>query len=276
MTKERKKRASKRKQKDRLVPKKQIDQWLEQATGQMIQQDFPAVVKTCRRILRYAPRKTEARGDALEHLASAYTMLSQFEEAYQTLSQALEIKPQYAHLWYNRGLTGRYTMRLVQATRDFEKAAELETDPRQRKKFTEILAQTREMAENERALRGPDFTLAQLEEQQELFERGIQLMRREKWAEAEQSFRRVIEMADCLPQPRGNLGLVLLMQKKYDEAEAAFERALEIDPDYDLAKQNLAALPLTRQTGLTPALALREPFANVNNINLTAQLPEDD
>ena len=264
MAKKRKKRTPKRKQKDRLVSKKQLDQWLEQATHQIMQQDFPAVVKTCRRILRYAPPKTEARGDALEHLAGAYTMLNQFEEAYQTLSQALEIKPQYAYMWYNRGLTGRYTMRLVQAMRDFEKAVELETDPGQRKKFTEILAQTREMAESERALRGPDFTLEQLEEQQELFERGIQLMRREKWAEAEQAFRRVIEMGECLPQPRGNLGLALLMQKKYDEAEAAFKRALEIEPDYDLAKQNLAMLPMIRQSGETPQIVLRDPFADAD------------
>ncbi|MBN1991883.1 MAG: tetratricopeptide repeat protein [Anaerolineae bacterium] len=264
------------KQKKPFVLKKQDNNWIDQANAQLRRQDYQGLVQTCRRVLHDAPAKSQKRADALEYLASAYTMLSQFEEAYQALSQALEIKPQYAHLWYNRGLTGRYTMRLVQATRDFEKAVELETDPTQRTKFTEILAQTREMAESERALRGPGFTLEQLEEQQELFERGIQLMRREKWAAAEQAFRRVIEMGECLPQPRGNLGLTLLMQKKYDEAEAAFKRALDIDPDYDLAKQNLASLPLTRQTGHTPALALREPFANVNNISLTVQLPEDD
>jgi tetratricopeptide (TPR) repeat protein len=275
MAKKRKKRTPKGKRKDRLVPKKQIDNWLDQATKQIMQQNFPGVVKTCRRILRYAPAKAKERGEALEHLATAYTMLKQFEEAYQALSQALEINPHYAHLWYNRGLTGRYTMRLVQATRDFEKAVELETDPGQRKKFTKILAQTRRLAESERALRGPDFTLEQLEEQQDLFERGIHLMRREKWTEAEQAFRQVTEMADCLPQPQGNLGLALLMQKKYDEAEAAFKRALEIDPDYDLAKQNLAMLPLTRQTGHTPALALREPFAKTN-IGLTVQMVDED
>jgi hypothetical protein len=41
---------------------------------------------------------------------------------------------------------------------------ELETDPTQHKKFTEILAQTWEMVESERALRGPGFTLEQVEE----------------------------------------------------------------------------------------------------------------
>ena len=275
MAKKRKTRTPKGKQKGWLVPKKQVKDWLNQATTQMMRQDYAAVVQTCGRILRYAPPNSEERGQALEHLAGAYTMLKQFEAAYQSMSQALEINPHQAYLWYNRGLTGRYTMRLVQATRDFEKAVELESDLRQRNKFTEILAQTREMAESERALRGPDFTLEQLQEQQALFDRGIQAMQRGKWGEAEQAFRRVIEMADCLPQPQGNLGLALLMQKKYDEAEAAFKRALEIDPDYDLAQRNLALLPLTRQSGETPNFALREPFAGAK-VGLTVQLVDDD
>ncbi len=71
-------------------------------------------------------------------------------------------------------------------------------------------------------------------------------------------------MGECLPQPRGNLALALLMQKKYDEAEAAFKRALAINPDYDLAKQNLAMLPMIRRIGETPKIALRDPFADTN------------
>jgi tetratricopeptide (TPR) repeat protein len=275
MAKKRRKRTQKRKRKGWLVPKKQINNWLNQAISQIAQQDYPGTVQTCQRILRYAPPKSEERSQALEHLAGAYTMLKQFEEAYQTLSQVLEINPHSAHLWYNRGLTGRYTIRLVQAVRDFEKAVELETDPQQRQKFIEILTQTRKMAEQERGMRGPNFTLDQLQEQQELFIQGTHLMHRQKWAEAEQTFRRLIEMGECLPQPRGNLGLALLMQKKYDEAEAAFKRSLEIDPNYDLAKQNLAMLPLTRRSGKTPDLAIRDHFANVN-VGLTVKLVDDD
>ncbi len=275
MAKKRGKRTQKKKQKGWFVPKKQINNWLNQAVNQIMQQDYPGAVQTCRRILRYAPSKSEEWAEAMEHLATAYTMLKQFEEAYQTLSQVLEINPRFAHMWYNRGLTGRYTMRLVQAVYDFEKAVELETDPQQRKNYIEILTETRQMAEEERALRGPDFSLEQLREQQNLFSHGLQLLNREKWAEAEQVLRRVTEMADCLPQPQGNLGLALLMQKKYDEAEIAFKRALEIQPDYDLAQRNLAMLPLVRQSGETPDFALREAFAEAN-VNLTVKLVDDD
>lgn len=275
MAKRRSKRTSKRKQKDWLVSQKQVNHWLNQATDQIMQGNYDGVIKICRRVLRYAPPQSSERGEALEHLATAYTMQKQFEVAYQTLSQALEINPHHAYVWYNRGLAGRYTLRLVQAIHDFEKAVELEKDPVVRGKYTEVLVQTREVAEKERAMRGPDFTLEQLRQQQELFQQGLQMMQREKWPEAEQTFRRVIDMGDCLPQPHGNLGLSLIMQKKYDEAEAAFKRALDVDPNYDLAKNNLVALPNIRKSGQPPKFFIRDPFAKAK-VSLTMQMVDED
>jgi len=51
-----------------------------------------------------------------------------------------------------------------------------------------------------------------------------------------------------------------MMQERYDEAEAALRRALVIDPRYTLAKNNLAALPETRRTGLPAMVDIRDPF----------------
>ena len=81
-----------------------------------------------------------------------------------------------------------------------------------------------------------------------------------EWEEAEQAFRTAIAMGDCLPQPWGNLGISLMMQERYDEAEAALRRALVIDPRYKLAKENLAALPGIRRTGIPPMVDIKEPF----------------
>jgi Flp pilus assembly protein TadD len=66
-------------------------------------------------------------------------------------------------------------------------------------------------------------------------------------------------MADCLPQPWGNLGGCLIMQERYDEAEAALRRALEVDPAYELARQNLALMPEIRETG-APDMQITHPF----------------
>ncbi len=83
-----------------------------------------------------------------------------------------------------------------------------------------------------------------------------------RYAEAEATFKRVIEMGDVLPQPWANLAGCYMWQERYDEAEAAYKRALEVDPDYSLARQNLQLLPLIRQRGLASlSSTIKQPFA---------------
>jgi len=162
-------------------------------------------------------------------------------------------------MWYNRSGAARYSMRFGQSVRDLERALELESKPELRKDYEEELAFIRKIAYEEMALRGPDFTLDNLIEQQELFQSALRLMEKKQWAKAEEALRRVIEMGDCNPQPWGNLAGCLIMQERYDEAEEALRQALEIEPDYDLAQRNLALLPVIRQTGV-PDFELRQPF----------------
>ena len=121
--------------------------------------------------------------------------------------------------------------------------------------------------------RGRGFTIEQLIEQQELFNLGVRQMAEKRWQEAEQTFRRVIAMADVLPQPNGNLGIMLLMQRRWDESEAALRRALEIDPEYQLARDNLALLDKTRKTGKFPEqFKITSPFDDKDlNISLVIQ-----
>jgi Tfp pilus assembly protein PilF len=130
------------------------------------------------------------------------------------------------------------------------------------------------LAEDERALRGPHFTLDQLIAQEELFQQAVQVMAQQRWAEAEPLFRQSIALGDVLPQPWGNLGLCLLMQRQFDAAEVALRRALEIDPSYTIARQNLAALPAIRATGKLPLLRINTTFDDQpTNVSL-ALLPE--
>ena len=44
-----------------------------------------------------------------------------------------------------------------------------------------------------------------LEQLADPFQEGVDLMQARRWAEAEAAFRHVVDMADCLPQPHGNL-----------------------------------------------------------------------
>jgi|SRR5947207_4656404 len=237
-----------------------VDKYIDLIERDMLQGNYSEAVVNCERLLNYLPQRASQRVRVLAHLGTAYGMLQNFSQAYDALSEALALDPKNAELWYNRSTTGRFMMRLGQALWDLERAIELNTRSDMVEKFAKDLPFSREMADKSMKLRGPDFTLEQLIEQENLFQQGLKLMEAEKWEEAGLAFQASIDLGDCLPQPWGNLGITFMMQERYDEAEAALKRAIAMDPSYTIAKTNLAALPEFRRTGPPGGVALNEPF----------------
>jgi tetratricopeptide (TPR) repeat protein len=203
---------------------------------------YERAARAARRVTDRVPEGSQPYGEACYYLGTALALMQDFEGSYEALSRALEVNPRDAMALYNRGLSAQFLTLTVRALRDVERAVKLARNPENRKMFRETLASTREIVEMQLAQRGPGFTLDQLAEQQEAFQRGVALMEEERWAEAEQAFRGVVRVADVAPQPWSNIGGCLIMQERYDEAEEAFKRALVIDPDYDPARQNLVLL----------------------------------
>ena len=237
-----------------------VDKWVNQANYQVYKGNYVGAIDTCQRLLSYLPQKAPQRAEVLEYLGTAQGMLQNFPQSYKAYTEALSITPDAAQLWYNRGMACRFTIRSGQSVRDFERAVELNKNPELEKQFAEALKDSREFAEMSLKIRGSGFTLDQLIEQEEHFQRGLELSETGKWEEAGKAFLHSINMGDCLPQPWGNLGTCFIMQERYDEAESALKRALEIDPKYRIAKQNLAALPEIRRIGPPEIVEISEPF----------------
>ena len=191
--------------------------------------DYTEAIAGYELLLNDLPRHAPMRADVLGQLATAHGMLQNFPQSYEALTEALALDPNNAELWFNRSRSCLCTIRSGQALRDAERAIELNTSTELAEKLDETLRFTRKMAEDLLKLRGPNFTLDQLIEQEEHFQQGLKLMETGKWAEAGQAFEASIAMGDCLPQPWGNLGGCLMMQGRYDEAEAALKHALVID-----------------------------------------------
>jgi tetratricopeptide (TPR) repeat protein len=190
----------------------------------------------------------------------AHAMLQNFPQAYDILTEALTLDPNNADVLYNRCNVARFTGRIGQSLYDIERASELNTRSELKEKISNSLQLSRELVEKSIRLRGPDFTLTQLIEQEEHFQQGLKLMEARRWEESGQAFQATIDMGDCWPQPWGNLGICFLMQERYDEAEEALKRAIAMDPTYTIAKNNLEALPTFRRTGPPELVAMNEPF----------------
>ena len=154
-----------------------------------------------------------------------------------------------------------HTLRLGRALRALEQCVGLRSDDRLRRMARKELVSVRSMVEVELSIRAEGFTVEQLIEQEDAFQEGVAAMEAERWSKAADSFRRVIDMADVLPQPWGNLGMCLLMMGRLEEGEAALRRALEIEPGYEYAQYNLTTLEKLRREGGTPDSMMIPPFA---------------
>ena len=240
---------SKKRRKPRgwLVEKNQIDIWLDKAKYQLMAEEFQGTVNTCKRILRYLPKKEKIRAEVLGYLGNAYGMQNNFNDAYTAYREALLLDQEDSILWANYGKSCLFTIRSGKALGAFEHAVQLERDGTMADEFAEDLETARKMVKNDLKLRGPDFTLDQLIKQQDLFQDAMALLEKNIWEEAVEIFHEIINMGDCLPQTWGNLGVCLMMLKRYDEAETAFKSALEIDPEYKFAKVNLQNLADQRE-----------------------------
>jgi tetratricopeptide (TPR) repeat protein len=225
----------------------------------MFREDYRAALELCEEALPQARSPNRDRADLLRFKGIAHAMLQQYDAAYDSFTQAVKLEDA-ADIWYNRGIACRFTMRFGRSVRDLERAVEREGNGPNADKYREELEFCRQLADQCLELRGPEATLDGLIEQEELFQTGLRLMSESRWEQAEDAFRGVIALGDVLPQPWGNLGTSLIMQKRLDEAEAALHRALEIEPDYNFARNNLAAIPGIRRTGTIVTAPPVSPF----------------
>lgn len=248
-----------------LIDPKQVDAWILKASDQIRHKDYDGVIRTCKKTLIYLPKGDKVRAEVLGLMGTSYAMQKNFEEAYQTFSEAIQIDKEDAYLWLNHSLSCRYTSRSGESLRSMEKAVLLEGDGEMAADFAKELNLTRKIAESELATRDEGFTLDELIEQQEYFQEGMRLSEQGKWEKAEERFRKTIDMNDCLPQPWSNLGIALQMQERFDEAEDAYKRALDIDPKYKNAKKQLKNLKKQRaHPDIKPEYKIISPFDKKN------------
>ncbi len=260
-----------------LASHEQVEALLAQATQALMDKDYSEAIPFCLRVLRYLPMNAPERGEAYAMLGNAYSMLKRFEDSYQMLSKAIQVSPTDSFHWFNRALTDCYTFRSGQALRDIEQAVALEGRGKMAETFAEQLVFIKKIVKDDLALRGKNFSIDQLIEQQELFQDGLKASKKKNWIAAIEAYQGSIAMRDCLPQPHGNMGICLMMLQRYDEAEKALLRALEIDPKYDLARRNLEVLKKARDTGKLPLSGgVHSPFEDVEIKSGITFVKEDD
>jgi Flp pilus assembly protein TadD len=202
-----------------------------------------------KRALRLVPAGMSPRDVILYNLGTVYARGLRTEEAYQHFKAAIAVNDARPEYWFNLAMSCLHTLRLGRAQRALERCLNLPMNDELRRMAHKEFLSVREMVAYELSIRPEEFTIDQLIEQSDTFLSGYAAMEAKRWSKAADLFRRVIEMADVIPQPQGNLGLCMLMMGKYEEGERALRRALEIEPGYEFAQHNLKMLERMRREG---------------------------
>ncbi len=228
-----------------------LEPQISHAQYQMMQGNFAEAISTCEPLLGFLPKHSPQRVDVLALLASAHGMSEHYEKSYDLFTEAVVLAPTNAELWYNQGLACEFTTRFAEATHSYERAAKLlgTASSELARKVADAREINRKQIEIALEMYEGKLSLAQYTELEKCFMYGMKMSRQQKWKEAEQAFRRIIEIGGRLPQYWGNLGVNLVMQQRFDEAEEALKHALEIDPSYTFALENLVKLPEIRRAG---------------------------
>lgn len=220
------------------------------AQQQMLMGDFAGCIRICEPLLDSLPRRSEMRLEVLSLLGLAHGMLKQYQQSYDVFSEAIVLDTTKAEFWHNHGLACYYMSRPAEAVRDFERAVELTKNNTSEiaRKFAAQLQEGRQELQEAMQAHGTGTTLEQYVEREECFTQAMNLVRQEKWPEAELLFRELTETESHIPSYWGNLGVCLMMQLRYDEAKEALKQALAMDPDYSIARDNLKKLPEIRRS----------------------------
>ena len=217
-----------------------------------VQHEWSEVLPIARKLLDDFSLEPEHRVPVLEALSMAYGGLNDYEQAYEALTELLAIHPDDPIALFSRGIYALHVHRSGQYVQDIERASELIGSDKSHRLARAVqveLKKSRKLLKDTLRRRGPDFTLEQLIEQEELYVQALKRTREHDWAGAELLFKRVIGMAekDFDPRPWNNLGFCLLQLQRFDEAELAWKRALKIDRSYGLARNHLRLLPELRR-----------------------------
>lgn len=210
--------------------------------------------------------------DAYINLSVALRMQEQYAEAVKMLNQAQKLDPSDAYIYYNKGVLAKVQVDYSSAITEFQKALELDGNMLDAyydlietyiKTEDKLAAHSLASAAVEKFPEevGLLLLMANLETDRKQFDTALRLYNlalvmqpdhadsiwhvswilqgQGKLAEAEASYRRLLEVAPDRYEAFYNLGTVFTSQSRNEEAITAYLQAVSIKPDAGLAHYNL-------------------------------------
>ena len=171
-------------------------------------------------------------------LGVVHAKKKQYDEAIACFDKATEIFPYFAQAYFNKGVAYKEKLEPTNAVRAFQKVTAL-GDPEQ----DYVREASRFVTELEKSLRETGgIDLETYLEGERLFNDAFSWMQKKEWGRASAGFKRCLEKNKDHVQSYGNMGICYAHLGRKQEALQALDKALEIDPNYEPALFNRAAI----------------------------------
>jgi tetratricopeptide (TPR) repeat protein len=198
------------------------------------EKNYEPAIQTFTDLLNYERLESTWRPVAVNWRGYCYYRAEQYEQALQDLTEAINLSPDEAIYWEERGNTYRLMKRYEAALQDLSQAIEL--DPKYKWAITIRGVTYRLMERYEEALQ--DFNLAiDLDPKYSwvIANRGETYQSMERYEEALQDFNLAIDLDPKYSWVIANRGETYRLMDRNEEALNDFNRAIELDPKYKWA-----------------------------------------
>ena len=167
--------------------------------------------------------------------------LGKYEEAIACFNKAVELKPDYAEVYYNLALARENLKQHEEAVANYNKAIALKHDYAQA--HTNLGNVLNKLGKYEEAIASHNKAIELNPGAAEAYtNRGVALNTLRRHEEAIASHNKAIELNPGAAEAYNNLGVALLDNGKHEAAVASYNKAIELKPDYAGALDNLSTL----------------------------------
>jgi len=199
---------------------------------------YEPVVKIFEALLKEVELEKQWRGVALDWCGYLYRSLEQYPKAVSHLSEAIQLIPEEAKYWADRGVAYLFMEHYEEAIADFYCALELK--PEDTLAITNRGFTYRLMERYEEAIADFNHALELNPEDPEdkgmiIAFRGETYQLMERYQEALVDFNQAIELDPEGEWVTANRGYTYRLMERYQEAIADFNRAIELKPEYPWA-----------------------------------------
>lgn len=168
----------------------------------------------------------------------AYGLKDDIDQAIYYFEKAIDAFPYLLEAHFNLGEAYRRKLDIYNAVKSFKKVVEI-GKPEDK---TVIIAGEFLSGLEEQVMETNDVSLDQYLKGQEIFQKAFSFMEKREWEKAAIALKECTSLIKNHPQSYGNLGLCYAQMGRREDALESLNRAIEIDPNYEPAIENKAAL----------------------------------